>query len=404
MHADVVVVGGGVIGNAAAFYCARAGMSVIVVERQDILNGTSSACDTAIHLQSKSPGVHLAMALNSIKKYPGLQKEFDIDIHFNITGTMLAIQKEEQLEVMKSFAARQQEAGLNVSLLDRAQTIAKQPAMRGAELVGSTYCDQDATIHPQNLTKAYCFGAMKYGAKYLLHTAIRSFRIEDNCLTGVDTDQGMISCRWVVNAGGVFAPFIGKMMGLDIPIVPRRGQILVTEPVPKLTNTIVNCAKYIAAKFRPDLLGNSVEDQLGIGLSLTQTERGNLLLGGTREFVGYDTGTTRQAMILIAKHGTAIIPALKQINIIRSFAGLRPYTPDSLPIISTVPELKGLVIAAGHEGDGLALSAVTGEMVSEMIAGKPLSSGIDLSRLSLARFSQEDIDGFYRKYRKYAVA
>ena len=399
MNADVVVIGAGVIGNSVAYACAKAGMSVIVVERQDIINGTSSACDTAIHLQSKSPGLHLQMALKSITRYPELQKEFDIDIHFKITGTMLAIQTPAQLEVMKKFAERQREAGLNVRLLDAAATLEIQPAMKGGQIIGSTYCDQDATIHPQNLTRAYYLAAKKRGVQYQLFTEIKEFKIHQGRITGLITDKGEINCSWVVNACGAFAPLLGRRMGVDIPIAPRRGQIIVTEPVPKLTNTIVNCAKYIAAKYQPDLLGDSPADRLGVGLSLTQTERGNLLLGGTREFAGYDTHTSREALALVASHGAEILPVLKQIGIIRTFAGLRPYTPDGLPIIGESHQLKGLMIAAGHEGDGLALSAITGELVSQMLTGSPITSGIDVSRLSPSRFAQLSMEEFCRKYR-----
>lgn len=397
-NADLVVIGAGVIGNSIAYYSAKAGMNVVVIERRDILNGTSSACDTAIHLQSKNPGVHLEMALKSIQKYPELQKGFDLDIHFRITGTMLAIQTPAQLAVMEKFAARQKEAGLNVKVLNEAETLAIQPAMKGGRIIGSTYCDQDATIHPQNLTRAYYLAARRLGARYQLFTEIKEFRIENGRLSGLITDKEEIRCQWIVNACGAFAPLLGRRLGVDIPIAPRRGQIIVTEPVPKLTSTIVNCAKYIAAKYQPDLLGDSPADRLGVGLSLTQTERGNLLLGGTREFAGYDTKTTRQGLALVANHGAEILPALKDINIIRTFAGLRPYTPDGLPIIGESPQRKGLLIAAGHEGDGLALSAITGELVSQIAAGAPISSGIDLSRLSPERFAGLDMLNFYRKH------
>lgn len=384
--ADVVVIGGGVIGNAIAYYCAKEGLSVILIEQQDILNGTSSACDTAIHLQSKNPGIHLDMALSCIQKYPLLQKEFDIDIHFKKTGTMLAIENEEQLKLMQQFVQRQQAAGLNVQILGQKETIKRQPAMKNGQIIGSTYYDQDATIHPQNLTKAYCRAAQKQGVHYELYNEVIGFKTSAKKVTGVISKGGEILCNSIVNACGAFAPLLGSWLGINIPIMPRRGQILVTEPVPKFITTICNDSKYITAKYRPELLGTGIEAQLGIGLSLTQTDRGNLLIGGTREFVGYDTRTTHQGIKLVAAHAAKILPALQELSIIRTFAGLRPFTPDGLPIISKVPGWEGLYVAGGHEGDGLALSAITGEIVSEMLANKPISSEIDISRLSLERF------------------
>lgn len=394
---DAVVIGGGVIGCAVAYNLAKAGVLVALVERDDICAGTSVACDTAIHLQSKSPGLHLRMAQESIKLFPELQKDFDEDIHFKNTGTMIAIQTREQYEVMRAFAERQRNHGLDVVLLDRAAAVEKQPMMKG-DVVGATYCTADATIHPQFLTKGYFQAAKKYGAKAMLHTKVENIVLKDGHVASVITNRGNIPCKYVVNACGAYAPFIGKMAGLDIPIAPRRGQIVVTEPMPKFTHTIVNCARYIAAKFRPDLLGTSEADRMGIGLSLTQTERGNLLIGGTREFVGYDTRTTQKALMYIIQHATSILPALKDIHIIRTFAGLRPFTPDGLPILGNVPGIEGFVMAAGHEGDGLALSAITGRLIAEIICEKPSAYDFDLTKLSLERYKNLDIKAFEAQY------
>jgi len=239
------------------------------------------------------------------------------------------------------------------------------------------------------------------GPKAMLHTNVENIALKDGHVASVITNRGNIQCKYVVNACGAYAPFIGKLTGLDIPIAPRRGQIVVTEPMPKFTHTIVNCARYIAAKFRPDLLGTSEADRMGIGLSLTQTERGNLLIGGTREFVGYDTRTTQKALLYILQHAANILPALKDIHIIRTFAGLRPFTPDGLPILGNVPGIEGFVMAAGHEGDGLALSAITGRLITEIICEKQSAYDFDLTKLSLERYKNLDIKAFEAQYAVY---
>jgi sarcosine oxidase subunit beta len=195
----------------------------------------------------------------------------------------------------------------------------------------------------------------------------------------VKTGKGEIETTIIVNAAGVHAPEIGKLVHLDIPIKPRRGQLLVTEPMPPVLNSGVLSAKYIAAKFDPALAGTE-----GEGISIDQTSSGNLLLGSTREFVGFDTRTTQQAMTDIAIKALHIIPQLKDTHIIRTFAGLRPYTQDGLPIIGNVDGVEGFIVAAGHEGDGVALSPITGEIIAELIDTN--STPISLNEFRLERF------------------
>ncbi|MDN5311613.1 FAD-binding oxidoreductase [Thermoanaerobacteraceae bacterium SP2] len=400
---DVVVIGGGVIGCSVAYHLAKRGIDVTIVERDDIASGTSGACDKAVLLQSKNPGLHLEMALESVKLFPQLQRDLDTDIEFKNNGGMIVIKTQEQWQVMQGFVERQKKVGLRVELLGREQALQRQPAF-AQDIVGSTYSPMDGEVNPINLTLGFFRGAKKYGAKPLFSTEVRGIKVEKGRVSSVLTTGEEILTRFVVNACGVYAPVIGRMVGIDIPIIPRRGQIIVTEPVPPLIHGDVNCARYITAKFKPELLGNDENARLGIGLSLGQTENGNLLIGGTREFVGYDRRTTHRALRAILKHAVSLVPALKDISIIRSFAGLRPYTPDGLPILGEVENLKGFIMAAGHEGDGIALSAVTGKIISEIIADGRTSLNIDMGKLSLSRFKEEDIHGFRESHNCYGNA
>lgn len=400
---DVVVIGGGVIGCSVAYHLAKKGIDVIIVEKDDIASGTSGACDKAVLLQSKNPGLHLFLALESVKLFPELQKDLDTDIEYKNNGGMIVIKSQEQWQVMQEFVERQKKVGLAVELLGREQALRRQPAF-AKDIMGSTYSPMDGEVNPINLTLGFCRGAGKYGAKQLLSTEVRAIKVKKGRVSSVLTSEGEIFTRFVVNACGVYAPAIGRMVGLDIPIIPRRGQIIVTEPVPSLICGDVNCARYITAKFRPELLGNDENARLGIGLSLGQTENGNLLIGGTREFVGYDRRTTHRALRAILKHAVSLVPALKDISIIHSFAGLRPYTPDGLPILGEVENLKGFIMAAGHEGDGIALSAITGRIISEIIADGRTSVNIDMNKLSLARFKEEDVHGFRESHNCYGNA
>ena len=154
---DVVVIGGGVIGCSVAYHLARRGVSVTLVEKSDIASGTSGACDKAVLLQSKNPGLHLKMALESVKLFPGLQEELDLDIEFKKDGGMIVIYTEEQWKIMEQFVERQNKLGLAVQLLGKDEARRRQPAF-AENIVGSTYSPMDGEVNPIYLALGFLEG------------------------------------------------------------------------------------------------------------------------------------------------------------------------------------------------------------------------------------------------------
>lgn len=361
---DVVVIGGGVIGVAIAYNLTKRGIKVILVEKNDLASGTSGACDGCIFLQSKKPGKHLELALQSAQLYKSLNEELDADIGYKKSGGMIIIESEGQLPAMRQFMSQQRCAGLEVELLKMEDALKLEPHLSPA-LRGATFSPMDAQVDPLNLVFTFAAAVRRNGAQILTQTEVTDIAVKSGRVEGVKTDKGAIATEIVVNAAGVWTPLIGKMVGIELNIIPRRGQILVTEPLPRLVNCIMLCACYIAAKFNPE----QKTSPLGVGLVLEQqVDASNLLIGSTREFVGYDRNVTIEGMHEIAQHAKNSLPILKDVHIIRSFAGLRPYTPDGLPILGQLgPE--GFIVAAGHEGDGIALAPITGQLIADIITG-----------------------------------
>ncbi len=385
--ADVLVIGGGVIGTSIAYYLAKQKKKVILVERYDHAAGASGSCDQMIIMQSKNPGVHLQYALASAEMYKTLSQELDYDIGYHKEGGMILIETSEEMEVMEDFVARQKEIGLQVEILTRKEAAKHQRGL-AEHLVGATYSPQDAHIDPMKLNLGFAYAAKKLGVEILLNTEVTGIIQQGNKVTGVETNQGTILAPLVINVAGAWAPLIGQMVGLELPIKPRRGQIAVSEPVAPYVKGDVLSARYIVAKYNPDILEKSDDRavQLGVGLALSQTEKGNILIGATREFVGYDLGNTREGIKEVLKNATRLVPGLKKMNFIRVMSGVRPYTPDGLPLVGFVKGLEGFFMAAGHEGDGLALAPVTGKMVADIIEeGKTFMdvSAIDPNRFNL---------------------
>lgn len=376
---DVVVVGGGVIGSSILYHLSKRKIQAVLLEKGELISGTSGACDGLIFLQSKKPGPHLRLAQEGTKRFSNLKDELHFDIEYRNSGGMIVIENDHELKVMERFVAEQRKIGLDISLLDIDQAREKEPSL-SEKIFGSTFSPSDGKVNPLLLTHAFIRSAKKLGARVFTENEVTGIALESHQVRSVKTGKGEIETTTIVNAAGAYAPEIGKLVHLDIPIKPRRGQLLVTEPMPPVLNRGVLSAKYIAAKFDPALAETE-----GEGISIDQTSSGNFLLGSTREFVGFDTRTTHQAMTNIATQAIHIIPQLKDTHIIRAFAGLRPYTPDGMPILGNVDGVEGFIVAAGHEGDGVALSPITGEVIAELIDTN--TTPISLNEFRLERFN-----------------
>jgi glycine/D-amino acid oxidase-like deaminating enzyme len=391
--ADAVVIGGGLIGTSIAYRLSKRGRKVILVDRGTIASGASGACDKAVFLQSKKPGIHLELAKLSMAIYDDLEEELGIPFEFKKSGGMIAIESPQHVDFMESFVLRQQEAGISVHLLDGKEAREIQPSL-SEHIVGATWSEEDAEVNPLLLCHAFATASTRFGTEVLRNTEVIGIKTKYGKISEVITNTGRIATEIVINAAGPMAPAIGQMVGQDIPIKPRRGIILISEKLPPKVRGNLLCAQYISLKHNTNAQTDDSPEmdilQYGVGLSMGQTDSGNLLIGGSREFVGFDRNIHPKMLGVISKHAARIVPFVNNIRIIRSMVGFRPYTGDGLPIICEAPDLKGFFIAAGHEGDGVALSPITGHLVANLISGE--SEHLHLTeKLGLNRF-QETIE------------
>jgi glycine/D-amino acid oxidase-like deaminating enzyme len=380
-EADVIIIGAGVIGASIAYHLTRENIQAVVLEKHEAACGSSGACEGLLLLQSKKPGLHLELAVKSLQRFPALSRELNGDIEYERKGGVVVIETEEEFSAMQVFAEKQKMHGVDISLLNRDQALEKEPAL-SEDIIGAAFSPLDSQAHPILLTIGFLRSAQQKGVKVFTNTPVRAIELDHGRVAAVVTDKGKIKTRFVINAAGAFAAEIGDMVNLTIPIKPRRGQVLVTEAVPPTLKCCILSAKYIAAKFSPEIAGAAEA-----GFAVEQTVSGNILMGSTREFAGFARHTTYEGIHSIAKNVSRVIPAIKKMRIIRAFAGLRPYTPDGLPILGKVDTVDGFIMAAGHEGDGITLAPITGEIIAKLVStgsAPGLCGELNLERFSTA--------------------
>jgi sarcosine oxidase subunit beta len=387
---DFIVIGGGVIGASTAYYLSKRGAKVLLVEAGYMGGGSSGACDGFVIMQSKAPGPHLMMALASEEMYQTLPDELEYDIEYDNCGGMIIIESPNEYEAMKSFMASQREAGLDVELIDGNEARRLEPALAG-HVAGATVSGRDGQVNPARLVTGYSLAACRLGLKIERRRKVIGFTGSGGKITGVMTPEGDFHAGGVVCCAGVYTPELLAPLGIDLPIKPRRGQLIATEPVDRLIKRVMLCARYIAAKYHPELLEGSQDEsvRLGVGLALEQSKHGGFLIGATREFVGFNRGTTIDGIKMVAAHAARMIPVLKEVRAVRCFAGLRPYTPDGKAFIGAVPGYEGLYVAAGHEGDGIAYAPITGRVMSDLLIEGTTRE--DLAPFALDRFKRADL-------------
>ena len=368
--ADAVVVGGGIIGTAISYYLARMGLRVELVERRGIAGGTSSACADALVLQTKAPGLKLTLASKSVRIYKGLSEELDCDLEFRNEGGMVVALNQAELEYVEGLVARLRAAGVSVDLLDGSGAREIQPALT-PKVLAATYCALDCHLNPLRVSPAFARAAARLGAKMRIGTEVTGVEVQNGRVAGVMTTAGRIDAPVVVNAAGIWAPAVARMVGLDLAVVPRRGQILVTEALPQIVRGRVFGARYLMGKLQKLSGDGGVSaDRYSSGMAVGQQASGNFIIGATREFIGEDRSTTHDAIADLARQTVELFPVLDGVRVLRVFAGLRPAALEGMPTIKRCPEPEGFVLAAGHEGDGICLAPITGRIAAEIVAGR----------------------------------
>jgi glycine/D-amino acid oxidase-like deaminating enzyme len=386
--AEVVIVGGGVIGTVTAYVLAKAGLQVLVIEQKEIGSGTTSKAAAAALLQTKTSPKKLALANRSLDLLDDLHEQLGGSFEYAHTGSLLAATTEDEFQLIKEMNGTLLSLGLAVDLLDAQQARAMMPIL-GDSVIGATYSPRDAQINPLELVVACAQAAKRYGAVFANHTKLQGIEISGESIQAVQTSAGRVLTGTVINAAGVWASEVARMGGVELSISPLKGELLVTERMPPLMQGTLIAAKYLLSKARAEGEAGGRAPKRTVGITLVQVAHGNLIVGSTREMAEYDMRSTFAGIQELVKQLLDLTPALGNVHLLRGYAGLRPLTPDGSPIISRTPQLPGFIQVAGFGGDGLAMSAITADILLGMLTGNP---DVELlANFSIERFSPSEI-------------
>lgn len=365
-EADVVVIGGGLVGTSTCHRLAEKGKRVVLLERGGIAEEASGRSIGGVRQQNR----HLAevrLACLSRKIWDGFHRELEEEIEYVVGGNLKLCRTEKEFEEMRVQQREEGARGLETEMLSREEVLRLIPAFsRDSQFVGGKYCASDGHANPLKVGKAIARAAERLGARVLPHTPATGIELTGGAVSGVRTPTTLFKTGAVVNACNGWAPEIGKMIGLDIPIVRRLSQILLTEPLPPLFKEFITCT--------------------GVGY-LRQAVRGNIHIG----YPSQPTDDQRQrstypAFVYVGKGIARYIPALERVSFIRGWGGLTAFTPDGIPVLDAVEQVKGFYIAAGMCGHGFCLGPGVGQVMAEwVVQGKP---PIDLHAFRLSRFTE----------------
>ncbi|EOP53149.1 MULTISPECIES: NAD(P)/FAD-dependent oxidoreductase [Bacillus] len=389
-HCDVLILGGGIIGCSIAYYTSKYGRDVTIIDKGEFVSGTSSRCDGNILAIDKDPGFDSQMSLVSQKLVTELSEELEHSFEYRAPGSILVCESEEEMEAAQKWVNRQKEAGLPFRMLDR-QDIREESPFFADDLLGGLECATDSTVNPYLLAFSLLAEAEKFGAKSFKHTEVKEMRKAIDGSFIVETTNGTFTAKQIVNAAGVWAPKIGEMLDLSIPIEPRKGHIIVASRQQHVGSRKVMEFGYLISKFGGKRKVDALTEKYGVALVFEPTESQNFLIGSSREFVGFHTRINNEVIKCIANRAIRFYPKMADMMVIRSYAGLRPWTEDHLPIISRVEHIPNYYIAAGHEGDGISLAAVTGKVIEELLNERETS--IPIEPLRLNRFTERVLNG-----------
>ncbi|MDX2101803.1 MAG: FAD-dependent oxidoreductase [Alphaproteobacteria bacterium] len=382
---DIAVIGAGVIGAGCAWQLAKAGLRVALIDRVHPAAGSSGACDGYLSVSTKTPGVAMTLAAASRALYPQWIAALG-DLDAETKGGMLVLDQPSQVAAMEAHAAALASVGVHTELLDISAARRLEPALSPA-LTGAVLCPDECQLNPYKLALRCAEAAAAAGALTLwpAEPVVEDLGA-DHVRLRLPAQDLTLHARQVVLCGGAASAALGQTFGLTLPVIPRQGVLAVTRRQHALASRFLVAARYLTHKLDPDRASTSTDplERIGHGFTLESLPTGQHIIGSSRRFVGFDRSAPADVVGLILREAVRYVPALADSAVLRVFAGLRPFVPDKRPFLGRSRTSPAVIVATGHEGDGITLTPITAACVTALATGQ--TPPVDITTLDPDRF------------------
>jgi sarcosine oxidase subunit beta len=366
-RAEVIVVGGGVMGLSTAFHLAEAGVDVLLVERDELGSGSTCRAAGGVRAQFSDPA-NIELARRSLAAFERFGQRPGAEIDLQQHGYLFLLDDEADVEAFEAGVRLQNELGVQSRMLTVDQALELSPLVVGDGLLAAAFSPTDGHCTPEAVVQGYARGARALGARIRQHCAVTGIEIADGAITGVRTTQGLVDTSTVVVTAGAWSAAVGEMAGVPLPVVPLRRQIIVTSEMPDLPADLPMTIDFgTTFYFHPEGPG------LLIGMSDPNQQPGFHLSTDDEWLPGLADAVQRRA------------PALTDVGIAHRWAGLYEMSPDHNALIGEAHGVSRLLYATGFSGHGFLQGPAVGEVLRDLVLGVP--PVVDVSGLSVDRFA-----------------
>ena len=388
-RADVVVVGGGIVGCAIAYELTRQGASVVIVERDELASGASGR-NHGLLVVPLDPAL-VPMAASSLDLYRQFAPTAPLNVALDrdpIGYLIVASDDEEERKAGQEEADAATECGVKAHTLSADEVVELEPSIDRRVVAAGWLLEDIRRVQPGNLTASFALAAKEQGAEIRRHLAVREIALEGGRVRGVLTDEGEIVAEHVVVAAGPWSTSLLRSVGFDLPVMAARGWLVGLAPEQVPFSRLLGRAGWHSPPdpegLSPPRAGEVMEaaPSAAIGTLLQPNVDGTVFVGGSRQLAFTSEPEDPQVPHLLIQGAVRLVPALARARVISAWWGLRPVTPDGRPIVGKV--MDGLVVATGHGSLGVTLAGGTARLVASLIMGS--NSPFDAAAFATDRF------------------
>ena len=348
--ADIVIIGGGIMGTSAAYYLAKRGASDVVLVEKDLLVQATTGLSVGGIRQQFSHPANIRLSQHSLRVFKNFKAEFGVDIYFRAAGYLFLAQKETTWNDFLSSVDTQRQMNVPVEVLSPEEIKHRWPYLSVDDLKGGTFGPEDGYADPYLVAMGFVDQARRLGVRVEEKTEVTGIRVKNGRVEGVETSGGSISTPVVVDVAGPWGGEVARMAGINLPVKPFRRQVFATSPfdaIPKPVPMVID--QDVTFYFRG--------------------EEPNILMGMSDpdEPSSFHTHVDRDFMERVTEAAVFRAPILEKAEIIRGWGGLYTITPDDNPVIGAIPAVEGFICAIGFSGHGFQHGPAVGLILSELI-------------------------------------